>query len=273
MTSAHTLLKARYAENETLPETAWNETLKTLLSHRSIRAYTSQALPDHTLETLIAAAQSAATSSNLQLWSVVAVEDSERRKRLSVLAGNQTHIRQAPLFLVWLADLARLRHVATAKGITAGGLDYLEMFTMAVVDASLAAQNTVIAAEALGLGTVYIGALRNQPERVAAEIGLPEGVFAVFGLCVGYPDPAATSAIKPRLPQAVVLHRERYQLESQDQGIERYDATMSDFYSRQYMTASGNWSIHSAKRISSPERLSGRDRLKEALNALGFKLL
>ncbi|WNV04397.1 hypothetical protein RP726_18665 [Candidatus Methylospira mobilis] len=62
-------------------------------------------------------------------------------------------------------------------------------------------------------------------------------------------------------------------MKSQEAGIERYDATIADFYSRQYMTTSGNWSLHSAKRISSPERLSGRDRLKEALNALGFKLL
>jgi nitroreductase len=273
MTSAHTLIKARYAENETLPDTAWNETLETLLSHRSVRAYTSQALPEHALETLVAAAQSAATSSNLQLWSAVAVEDSERRTRLSALAGNQGQIRQAPLFLVWLADLARLKHVAIAKNISADGLDYLEMFTMAVVDAGLAAQNAVIAAESLGLGTVYIGALRNKPEQVAAELGLPEGVFPVFGLCIGHPDPAATPSIKPRLPQQVVLHREQYHLESQDDGIERYDTAMSDFYSRQYMTTSGNWSLHSAKRISSPERLSGRDRLKEALNALGFKLL
>jgi len=273
MTSAHTLIQARYADNETLPDAAWNETLETLLAHRSIRSYTSQALPEHALEILVAAAQSAATSSNLQLWSVIAVEDIERRARLSVLAGNQGQIRQAPLFLVWLADLARLRHVAYAKNMAADGLDYLEMFAMAVVDAAIAAQNAVIAAESLGLGTVYIGALRNQPEQTAAELGLPEGVFPIFGLCVGYAEPEAAPAIKPRLPQEVVLHREQYQMENQDAGISRYDATMSEFYNQHYMTTSGNWSLHSAKRISSPERLSGRDRLKEALNALGFKLL
>src|SRR5579883_2014577 len=165
-------------------EPLWNECLHTLLCHRSIRAYLAHPLPVGTLETLVAAAQSAATSSNLQTWSVVAVEDHDRKARLAQLAGGQAHIRQCPLFLVWLADLARLTRMATLRGRAHDGLDYLEMFVTAVIDAALAAQNATIAAESLGLGTVYIGAMRNQPEAVAAELGLPPHTFAVFGLCV-----------------------------------------------------------------------------------------
>lgn len=272
MTRTRTLLNARYGDSETLSTAAWNDTLDTLLSHRSVRAYSSEALPEHTLETLIAAAQSAASSSNLQLWSIVAVEDRDRRQRLAALSGNQAHIVQAPLFLVWLADLARLRRIAAQQGISADGLDYLEMYVMSVVDSSLAAQNAVLAAESLGLGTVYIGALRNQPEQVAAELGLPKEIFPVFGLCVGHPDPTVVTAIKPRLPQQAILHRETYQLENQDDAIRHYDAIMADFYAKQNMKTSGDWSLHSAKRISTPAKLSGRDRLKEALNALDFKL-
>jgi nitroreductase len=270
MSQTRTLLASRYGRHPSLPAIASNEVLDHLLSHRSVRAYTAEPLAQGTLEALVAAAQSAASSSNLQLWSVVVVEDGERRRRLAELAGNQAHIVQAPLFLVWLADHARLRRIAAQRGIAAEGLDYLEMYTMAVVDAALAAQNAVVAAESLGLGTVYIGAMRNQPEQVAAELGLPPGVFAVFGLCVGHP--AALPAIKPRLPQNAVLHRETYALESQDAAVERYDAAMSEFYAEQNMAVSGDWSKHSAVRISSPAKLSGRDRLKAALNALGFEL-
>lgn len=272
MSEALNLLKARYGREETVPGISWNPVLEKLLAHRSVRAYSSEPLPSGTLETLVAAAQSAASSSNLQLWSVVAVEDAERRQRLSVLAGDQAHIRQAPLFLVWLADLARLRRVAAQRGIPAEGLDYLEMFVMATVDATLAAQNAVIAAESLGLGTVYIGALRNHPEKVAAELNLPESVFPVFGLVVGYPDPQVTPAIKPRLPQDAVLHRETYTLESQDDAVRRYDRIMAAFYAEQDMATPGDWSEHSARRVSSPEKLASRARLKETLNALGFKL-
>ncbi|MBV8885722.1 MAG: nitroreductase family protein [Chroococcidiopsidaceae cyanobacterium CP_BM_RX_35] len=221
---------------------------------------------------MVAAAQSAATSSNLQTWSVVAVVEAERKEKLSHLAGNQAHIRQCPLFLVWLADLARLTHVAASRGLSHDGLDYLEMFVMATVDAALAAQNAATAAESLGLGTVYTGAMRNHPEEVAALLSLPPRVFAVFGMCVGYPNPANVAAVKPRLPQPAVLHRETYNLLAQDEAIADYNEVMKTFYAEQQMNVSGDWSEHSAKRIVSPKSLSGRDHLREALLHLGFEL-
>lgn len=121
------LLRERYGTIFDL-DAPWNSTLSNLLSHRSIRAYLSKSLPLGTLELLIAAAQSAATSSNLQTWSVVAVEDQARKERLSELAGGQAHIRQVPLFLVWLADLARSTQIAESRGLPHKGLNYLEMF-------------------------------------------------------------------------------------------------------------------------------------------------
>jgi nitroreductase len=253
-------------------EGLWNDCLSTLLSHRSIRSYLDKPLPIGTLETLVAAAQSASTSSNLQTWSVVAVEDRDRKARLSQLAGNQAHIRQCPLFLVWLADLVRLAHIAEKRGLPYEGLDYLEMFVTAVVDAALAAQNAAIAAESLGLGTVYIGGIRNHPEAVAAELKLPPRVFAVFGLCVGYPDMARLASIKPRLPQTAVLHHEIYSLENQDSAIAEYNQKMAQFYQEQQMNVQGDWTHHSVERIKDAAALKGRDRLREVLQQLGFSL-
>ncbi|NMG17943.1 nitroreductase family protein [Brasilonema bromeliae] len=249
-----------------------NDCISSLLSHHSIRAYLPDTLPPGTLETLVAAAQSASTSSNLQTWSVVAVEDANRKQKLSQLASNQAHIRSCPLFLVWLADLARLTHIAESRGLPHEGLDYLEMFLMAAIDAALAAQNAVVAAESLGLGTVYIGALRNHPESVAEVLDLPPHVFAVFGLCVGYADSTVETAIKPRLPQRAVLHRETYKLTEQDESITFYNQVMKAFYNSQQMNVPGDWTEHSAKRVAFAESLSGRDRLREALKNLGFEL-
>ncbi len=271
MTNPTELLNSRYGASAVHVDGLWNDSLTNLLSHRSIRAYKSDPLPSGTLEILVAAAQSASTSSNLQTWSVVAVEDANRKEKLSQLAGNQAHIRQCPLFLVWLADLARLTQIAESLGLAHEGLDYLEMFLMATVDATLAAQNASVAAESLGLGTVYIGAMRNQPEEVAKVLNLPSQVFAVFGLCVGYPDPAHAAAIKPRLPQSAVLHRETYQLE-QSEAITQYNEVMKAFYTAQQMNIPGDWSEHSVKRVGFAQSLSGRDRLREALNNLGFQL-
>jgi nitroreductase len=248
--------------------------LEPLLSHRSVRRYLPKALPEGTVELLVAAAQSASSSSNLQLWSVIEVRDRERRRALAEVAGDQAHILECAAFLVWIADLHRPMELASARGIPHEGLAYLEMFLMASVDTALAAQNAVVAAEALGLGVVYIGALRNDAERVAQILGLPPRSFAVFGSCVGWPHPDAEGAIKPRLPQQVVLHRERYgSVAEQLATVDAYDARMADFYAEQRMdTPPGGWSVHSSQRVASVAALRGRDRLRVALSALGFEL-
>lgn len=271
MTDITELLKHRYGIGGLNSEIPGNDCINTLLSHHSVRAYLSKSLPAGLLETLVAVAQSAATSSNLQTWSVVAVEEPQRKEKLAQLANNQAHIQQCPLFLVWLADLARLTHIAETRALPHEGLDYLEMFLTAVVDAALAAQNAVIAAESLGLGTVYIGAMRNHPEEVAQVLGLPPHVFPVFGLCVGYPSPETNTTVKPRLPQSVVLHRETYH-DGEDHEIAFYNQVMQDFYRSQQMNVPGDWSEHSIKRVASAQSLSGRDRLREALQNLGFLL-
>jgi len=265
-------LQARYGAGDAPAQLAVNDAVLALLAHRSVRAYRDEPLPAGTLEALIAAAQSASTSSNLQAWSVVAVEDHERKARLAHLAGDQTHIRTCPLFLVWLADLSRLARVAGARDMPHAGLDYTELLLLAVIDAALAAQNAVVAAEALGLGTVYIGGIRNRPLDVASELALPPRVFPVFGLCVGWPDPARPAAVKPRLPQEAVLHRETYAAEPQAAAVARYNETMTGFYQQQQMRVDGDWAQHSARRVAGPQSLSGRHTLRETLQELGFEL-
>ena len=248
-----------------------NAVLETLLAHRSVRAYLPTALPEGTLQAIVAAAQSASTSSNLQAWSVVAVEDAERKARLAQLARNQAQVREAPMFLVWLADLARLDATATALGDTAEGLQFLEALLVGVIDAALAAQNAAVAIESMGLATVYIGAIRNKPEDVARELGLPPGVFPVFGMCVGYEDPARPASVKPRLTQAAVLQREQYQLDVQVPEAKAYDAVMARFWAGQGMQQA-NWTRTVVDRVKSAASLHGRERLVEALHNLGFGL-
>lgn len=249
----------------------WNDVIARLLDHRTVRSLRPDPLPADLLPTLVAAAQSAASSSNLQLWSVVAVEDEEKRKELARLAGGQKHIEHAPLILLWVADLARPQALAEEAGTSAEGFDYLESFTVAAVDAALAAQNAVIAAESLGLGTVYIGALRNHPEEVARLVGLPPRAAVVFGLVLGWPDATRPAAIKPRLPQAVVLHRETYDLAGQLGHIAQYDADARAFQEEQGQDPVG-WRALVLARGATPAALHGRERLKQALRALGFGL-
>jgi nitroreductase len=264
------LLRARYGTAPTPPAGPTNDVVRAILDHRSVRAFRPDPLPAGTIETLVAAAQSAPTSSNLQTWSVVAVEDPGRRARLAEFSARQGFIREAPLFLVWCADLSRLGRIGAARGAALTGLDYLEMYMVALIDAALAAQNAVVAAESLGLGTVYVGALRNKPAEVAAELSLPANCMGAFGLSVGWPDPARVTEAKPRLPQSIVLHRETYRPES-DEDVERYDSDLAEF-SRRNAMAGGGWLERVMSRVGGPQSLSGRDRMREILTRLGFGL-
>lgn len=250
---------------------AWNEVLAGLLAHRSVRAYRPDPLPPGTLETLVAAAQSAASSSNLQTWSVVAVEDPATKRRLSAVAGGQRHVVEAPLLLVWLADLSRLEAIGRRQERPTEGLAYLETLLVGLIDAALAAQNATVALESLGLSSVYIGALRNDPVAVAEALGLPPNVLAVFGHCVGYADPARPASVKPRLPQSLVLHRERYGAGADPAGVAAYDRTLKAFQEGQRLEPVG-WTKAALDRVRGPEALSGRDRLRAALAQLGFGL-
>jgi nitroreductase len=262
----------RYRREDSPKAAQWNAMLDLMLAHRSHRNFLPDKLPEGALESIVAAAQSASTSSNLQVWSVVAVEDQERKNRLADLAGGQQHIRDCAVFLVWLADLARLEKLGQEKGRSAAALPYLELFLTGAVDAALASQNAVNALESLGLGCCYIGAMRNKPEEVSKELNLPPKVFAVFGMAVGWPDPAANAAVKPRLGQGAVLHREQYAWgEAQREAIETLDAKFRDFQKEQGLPEQG-WIRQVLSRVRGPDAMSGRHRLKEALHALGFDL-
>jgi nitroreductase len=268
--SPEAALAERYGAPMPMPS-VWNEVIASMLDHRSVRSFLPDGLAPGTLETLVAAAQSAPSSSNMQVWSVVAVEDQARKARLAAMVGNQKHVAECPLLLVWLADLSRAARIGIANDQPLEALSYTETMLVGVIDAALAAQNALVAAESAGLGTVYIGAIRNKPAEVAAELGLPPQVVAVFGLCVGHPDPAGATGIKPRLPQSVVLHREQYSADADAAGIAAYDERLRVYQTGQGMAPVG-WVGTVLSRLKGPGSLSGRDRLRQVLEGLGFPM-
>jgi nitroreductase len=247
---------------------ATSEVVELQLRRRSVRRFLPGGVSDGQLRTLVAAAQSAPTSSNLQPWSVVAVRDPARKERLATLAADQRFVAEAPLLLVWVVDLARHRRLAARAGVPVDATDYLETTLLGFVDTALAAQNAVLAAESLGLGSVFVGAVRNHPEEVAGELGLPPGCVAAFGLAVGVPDPAEDAGVKPRLPQSAVLHHEQYDAAKADAQLDVYDARLAAYDERHGLV--GTWSSRVLARLAGPCSMAGRHRLREALQALGL---
>jgi hypothetical protein len=128
-----------------------------------------------------------------------------------------------------------------------------------------------VALESLGLGTCYIGGIRNRPAEVGVVLGLPPETFAVFGMTVGYPDPATKTEVKPRLPQSLVLHREQYGSSAREAGLAAYDETMRTFQAGQGMAVRG-WTDVVAGRIADAAALKGRHVLLEVVRRMGFKI-
>lgn len=198
-----------------------------LKSHRSIRKFTDKPVTDEMVEDIISAGLSAATSSNLQGTTVIRVRNPATRAAIATLAGGQTYVETAGAFFVWCADLHR-----SAVACEMAGGDFhagmTEHFVIATVDCALAAQNAVVAAESLGLGICYIGGIRNDPSQVTELLQLPEQVFPLFGLCIGWPD--QDPQLKPRLPLSVTLKEETYDETNDNAGIEAYDERMREYY-------------------------------------------
>lgn len=219
-----------------------------------------------TLRALVAAAQSASTSSNLHTFSIISVDEKENRQRMYELCSEQMQVLNASRFLVFCADHHRLRESARKFGESCEGLDYLEFYTMAVIDASLAAERLFTAAEAHGISGCYIGAARNHADKMSEELSLPNGVFALFGLCLGYPDENSKAEIKPRMGQQNLWFSEKYPAQV---STEEYDERMRGFYERQKMKTDETWTEKSAKRVDGAH-MTGREILLPFLQSRGF---
>ena len=246
-----------------------NETIKLLQSHRSIREFVDGPLPDETVAEIVRCGTAAATSSNLQATTVIRVRNPETRARISEVASGQEHIRTAGAFLVWCADFARPGLACEiGGGSTTTGMT--EQFIIATVDVALAGQSAVVAAESLGLGICYIGAIRNDPQTVADLLELPDNVYPVFGLCIGVP--AQDPEVKPRLPIDLVLKEEVYGKPGGDAERDRiadYDETIREYYrTRTGGTKESTWSGEMA-RLLDGER---RPHMRQFLADRGFDM-
>ncbi|MDR6724719.1 FMN reductase (NADPH) [Paenibacillus amylolyticus] len=243
-----------------------NETIELMMKHRSVRKFKPDPISEEQLATIVAAGQMASSSSSVQAYTVIAVTDLTLKSKLAELAGNQAYVNECPVFLVWCADLFRLKdaakqHVPDKETYA----DSTENFMVATIDVALASQNAALAAESLGYGIVYIGGLRTRIEEVSELLGLPEGVYPVYGMCIGVAD--QETGIRPRLPLDAVLHQNQYNAEQTLEGMARYDETTVAYMNERTQGANKTpWSVSMAKRLTEPVRL----QMKPFLEGKGF---
>jgi FMN reductase [NAD(P)H] len=227
--SYETEWRARFGDPAGLPaeapELPW---LRQVLLRRTHRRYAERPVSEELLRLLLATAFSASSKSDFQQVSVIRVAERPRRDRLAALVPDMPWVDSAPVFLVFCGDARRLTRLGHLRGHDVDN-GKLEGFFNAAIDAALVLQSFVLAAETAGLGCCPISVIRNHADAVALILGLPDKVFPIAGVCLGYP--AAAGHISMRLPLEVTLHTDQYDDSRLAAAVDAYDKRRDARYS------------------------------------------
>ncbi|KAA0546114.1 oxygen-insensitive NADPH nitroreductase [Bacillus sp. BGMRC 2118] len=234
-----------------------NPVIETIVNHRSIRDFEDKQLSDDQIMSIVNCAQAGSTSSFIQAYSIIGVNDVEKKKKLAQLAGNQSYVEKNGHFFVFCADLHRHDVIAELEGADLEpSLESTEKFMVSLIDATIAAQNAALAAESMGLGICYIGGIRNNLEAVCDVLQTPKHVVPLFGLAVGYPK--TNTGQKPRLPFANVYHENVYQQDRElyKNQLEQYNETISEYYQERTKGArKDSWTGQMSNMLKEPKRM------------------
>jgi nitroreductase len=200
--------------------TEGNATVDNILTRRSHRAFKDEKIPEDLLNTLFAAAFSAPSKSDLQQACVIHVRDKARQRRIAEAIPSIRWAADAPVFLVWCGDSRRIRRLAEWRG-HAFANDHLDAFMNAAADAAICMQTFIIAAESYGLGCCPVSEVRNHIQLLSDELELPQHVFPLAGLCVGWPQDQP--GISMRLPLTTTVHTDRYDDANLFEAVSDYD--------------------------------------------------
>ncbi len=238
------------------------DSLTNMLGRRTHRSYTDVPVEEDLLRLLFACALSAPSKSDLQQADIIHVRDAEKRRAFGDLISGMSWVKTAPVFLVFCGNGRRVRQLGEMRGETFAN-DHLDAFFNAAVDAAIVMAAFISAAEAVGLGCCPISAVRNDCSAVDRLLELPDHVFPVAGLCVGYP--AEEGRLSRRLPLEVTVHADAFDEAKLEAQIRRYDerrAAAMPESDRYY------WSEAKARQYAKPQRTDFGDYIRSK----GFKL-
>jgi nitroreductase len=252
-------------------------THRQLAARGSVRKFRPDAVPYSTLQRLCALALCAPTKSDLQQRDIIIIDAPSLRSQIAALLTDgplgQKWLAEVPNLLVFCGNNRRQRRIHALRDRPFAN-DHLDAFFNAAVDAGIALSAFVIAAEAEGLGVCPISAIRNHAAAVSQLLKLPDHVFPVAGLAVGYP--AETPPISMRLPLSVTVHRNAFGEDGLDAAIESYDRrreAAQPYAAQRYAKEFGlaetyGWSEDKARQYARPERAD----FGAYVRRIGFKL-
>lgn len=235
--------------------------------HHSVRRFKSTPLSEDTVEKLVEAGQSASTSSYLQTYSIIGIDDPEIKEDLKEVSGQPYVVENGYLF-VFVLDY--YRHNLINENVESNmevSFESAEGLLVGSIDVALVAENMAVAAEDMGYGIVYLGSLRNDVGHVREILDLPEYTFPLFGMAIGEPAENDNGSAKPRLPLEHVFHRNKYNSDKEKQinELKTYDQTVSDYYkARTNGERTETWSEQIESFLGNKTRLDMLNQLNDA---------
>lgn len=248
-----------------------NNTIKQQLKHRTIRQFTDEPISQEIIDTLVSVAQATSTSNYMQSYSIISITDKVKKKAIASI-GAQPYIENVGHLFIFVID--QHRNATIAKEGNIEDLEVLQTFDRMMIgytDAILAAQNTMVAIESMGMGGVFLGSILNDAQAIIDVLDLPEYVFPVLGLGFGYPN--QEPQLKPRMPQHLMHFENTYpKSTSITNTMGDYDETVTEYYDLRDANKRIDSFTNQIKQSMS-RRHPGRMQLKETMNKqkLGIK--
>lgn len=232
------------------------ENLDYLLNRKSVRAFEEQEISEDIKKKLYEATLRAPTAGNMMMYSIIEIEDQELKNRLSISCDNQSFIAKAPLVLVFLADFQRWMDYLKASGVEEYNKennlkDYHPNegdLMLSINDALIAAQNSVIAGEILGLGSCYIGDVMENFEIHRELLNLPKYTFPITMLCFGYPTQQQKNRVMTsRYPKDFIIYKNNYRHLTEDE-FEYLNSKVAIAKNNKFLPGCNNEALHMYKR-------------------------
>jgi len=245
-----------------------NPTLDTILSRRSIRKFKRKQIHRELINQIVEAGQRAPTACGMQTYSFILITDEKLREEIYKLIGKQRCMAEAPVWILVCADMSRQMKLFKVLGIKTA-MGPLGKFIPSIIDASIVAENMVIAAEAYGLGSVFIGSIWEALKKIADLFILPKEVMPVVLMCMGYPDEAPP--LRPRWPLKAVLHENRYEMPSEALMRDYYEKANKELVEMGYFRKGiDSWAEHWQHKFPVQDMKRWEENLKRDLKEFGF---
>lgn len=230
------------------------ETIDLMMQHSSVRNFTDEKIADADLELILKAGQAGSSWKNFQSYSMIVVK-SQAQKEAIFSQQPQKSILNSAVYIVFVGDMNRAQ-IATQMHSKDFHPKGVESLLISSIDAGIAGQNVLLAAESLGYGGVMVGLIRDQSAEISEVLGLPDYTYPLFGIALG--KAARTNAVKPRLPLEAVAFSERYQVQDEEV-IRQFDQVQDDYAGSRRLN---KWSERVADQFAAPENPSSTENLK-----------